>query len=115
APPRATRIARRVSRKAWKPPRPPLTSPGGGPIVRDSPSSVPHSPAETLVNDQIRKIQEHIYAKYVDPSDHGTLDEEAALRVLEEYYKSPEHSGDSECFFPGILYFELGFAAEEKQ
>jgi hypothetical protein len=67
------------------------------------------------VNDQIRKIQEHIYAKYVDPSDHGTLDEEAALRVLEDYYKSPEHQGDSECFFPGILYFELGFAAEEKQ
>ena len=37
----------------------------------------------------------------------------ASGRVLEEYYQSPEHQSDSECFFPGILYFELGFAAED--
>jgi formylglycine-generating enzyme required for sulfatase activity len=62
------------------------------------------------VNEQIRKIQEYIYAKYVDPGPHGTLDEEAALRVLEEHYRHPENANDSECCYLGILYFELGFA-----
>ena len=67
------------------------------------------------MNDQIRKIQEHIYSRYIDQGDHGTLDEEAALRVLEEHYKKPEHATDSECYFLGILYFEHGFEAEERK
>jgi len=66
------------------------------------------------VNDQIRKIQEYIYAKYVDPGQHGTLDEEAALRVLEDHYRRPEHLVDSECCYLGILYFELGWGLGEE-
>lgn len=67
------------------------------------------------MNEQIRKIQEYIYAKYVDMGDHGNLDEEAALRVLEEHYLRPENSDDSECCYLGILYFELGFADEAQK
>src|SRR5439155_27074933 len=73
------------------------------------------SGAEGLVNDQIRKIQEHIYSRYIDPGEHGTLDEDAALRVLEEHYRKPEHATDPECFFLGVLYFEHGFEAEERK
>jgi hypothetical protein len=37
------------------------------------------------VDEQIRAIQEYVYSKYIEPADHGELDEEAAARVLEEY------------------------------
>jgi formylglycine-generating enzyme required for sulfatase activity len=67
------------------------------------------------VNEQIRKIQEHIYARYVDPGDHGNLDEDAAIRVLEEHYSKPERAGDPECCYLGILYFEHGFGDETRQ
>jgi hypothetical protein len=66
------------------------------------------------VNEQIRKIQEYIYARYVDPGAHGALDEEAALRVLEEYYRRPEAAKDSECCYLGFLYFERGYALEDE-
>ena len=65
------------------------------------------------MNEQIRKIQEYIFAKYVDPGDHGTLDEEAALHVLEEHYRKAEHAHDPECCYLGILYFERGFGFED--
>jgi formylglycine-generating enzyme required for sulfatase activity len=65
------------------------------------------------VTDQIRKIQEYVYAKYVDPGTHGTLDEEAALRVLEEHYRRSETADDPECYVLGVLYFELGFGFED--
>jgi formylglycine-generating enzyme required for sulfatase activity len=67
------------------------------------------------VNEQIRKIQEHIFAKYVDLGDHGTLDEDAALRILEDHYKKPENAADSECCYLGILYFEHGFEDEARK
>jgi len=61
------------------------------------------------VTDQIRKIQEYVYLKYIDPGDHGTLDEEAALHVLEEHYRRPANLKNPECYYVGILLFELGF------
>ncbi len=67
------------------------------------------------MNEQIRKIQEYIYAKYVDLGDHGALDEDAALRVLEEHYAKPERAADSECCYLGILYFEHGFDDEDRK
>jgi len=65
------------------------------------------------LSDQVRKIQEYIYAKYVDQGKHGTLDEEAALRVLEQHFRQPANAGDSECCYLGILYFERGFGFED--
>jgi formylglycine-generating enzyme required for sulfatase activity len=67
------------------------------------------------VNEQIRKIQEYIYARYVDPGPHGTLDEDAARRVLEEHYRRAENVHDAECCYLGILYFEQGFENDAKK
>lgn len=65
------------------------------------------------MSDQIRKIQEYVYLKYVDPGDHGSMDEEAALRVLEEHYRKPANADNSECYYVGILLFEHGFEFED--
>ena len=65
------------------------------------------------MSDQVRKIQEYIYAKYVDQGKHVTIDEEAALRVLEQHFRHSANSADSECCYLGILYFELGFGFED--
>jgi sulfatase modifying factor 1 len=67
------------------------------------------------LNEQIRKIQEYIYARYVDPGPHGSLDEDAARRVLEEHYRRTENASDPECCYLGILYFEQGFENEPKK
>jgi formylglycine-generating enzyme required for sulfatase activity len=67
------------------------------------------------VDEQIRAIQEHVYSKYVEASAHGEMDEEAAARVLDEYYGRPENAGDADCFYAGVLYFELGFENEDKK
>ena len=61
------------------------------------------------VDEQIRAIQEYVYSKYVEPGDHGALDEEGAVRLLDTYYSDPSRLDDAECFFPGVLWFELGF------
>ena len=65
------------------------------------------------MDEQIRAIQEYVYSKYVEPSDHGTLDEEGAVRRLDSYYGDPARANDAECFFPGVLWFELGFEHED--
>ncbi len=67
------------------------------------------------MNEQIRKIQEYVYAKYIDFEERGHLDEEAALRVLEEHYLRPENANDPECCYLGILYFQLGSEDEERK
>lgn len=68
------------------------------------------------MDDQIRRLKEYVYARYVDgariedgPDDH------TAARVLDEYFSRPENSSDSECVYAGILYFELGFEHEDRQ
>jgi formylglycine-generating enzyme required for sulfatase activity len=67
------------------------------------------------VDDRIRAIQEYIYSKYIDPSAYAPIDEESAVRVLEEHYSQPERAGDPDCFYPGVLYFELGFEIDAKK
>ena len=67
------------------------------------------------MDDQIRALQEYIYAKYVDGMHVEGIDEVAALQQLEEYFSRPEKANDSECVYAGILYFELGYELEDKQ
>lgn len=66
------------------------------------------------MTDQIRKIQEYVYLKYIDPGEHGVLDEEAASRVLDEHYRRPANADNAECYYVGILLFELGFAFDDE-
>ncbi|MHC5010288.1 MAG: formylglycine-generating enzyme family protein [Planctomycetota bacterium] len=67
------------------------------------------------MDEQIRAIQEYVYNKYIDPASHGSLDEESACRVLDAHYRLPDHENDPDCFYPGVLYFELGFELEDKK
>lgn len=62
------------------------------------------------MTDQIRKIEEYVYLKYIDPGNHGAMDEEVALRQLEEHYRRPAHAADPECFYVGVLLFEHSYA-----
>jgi formylglycine-generating enzyme required for sulfatase activity len=67
------------------------------------------------VDEQIRALQEYVYDAYVEGGAAQPIDEEAACRVLDEYYARPDKAGDSDCFYPGILYFERGFEDEERK
>ncbi len=67
------------------------------------------------VDDRLRSIQEYVYAKYIDGSGAPPIDEVEAAEFLEQYFGQAEHVGDADCFYPGILYFELGFEMEERQ
>ncbi|MBL4845911.1 MAG: hypothetical protein JKY65_10315 [Planctomycetes bacterium] len=42
------------------------------------------------------------------------LDEEEALHVLEEHYKTHSITEDSECFYYGILAYERAFSHENQ-
>lgn len=67
------------------------------------------------MDDRLRSIQEYVYAKYIDGGGAPQIDEVDAARFLEEHYGKSEHAGDPDCFYPGMLYFELGYEMEEHQ
>ena len=50
----------------------------------------------------------HRYVKFDEPP--VDLDEEEALRVLDEHFKTHPLTEDSECFYYGILAYERAFA-----
>jgi len=64
------------------------------------------------VDDQIRAIEEYVYNKYIEPARHGDLDEEVAARLLDEHYLKPD-ADPAESYFPGVLWFELGYEQDE--
>jgi len=63
-----------------------------------------------LTTDEIKKIREHVYDKYVD-GGHGTegINEAAALATLRAYRRATPVSQDGETYPLGILFFELAF------
>lgn len=65
--------------------------------------------------EQLRAIQEYIYAKYIEGSGAPPIDELAAVAILHDYYAAPGRESDPDCFYPGILYFELGWEQEDQQ
>jgi formylglycine-generating enzyme required for sulfatase activity len=67
------------------------------------------------VSDQLRSIQEYVYAKYIEGSGATPIDEMAAIDFLEEMFSEPGRESDPDCFYAGIMYFELGWEKEDKQ
>ena len=67
------------------------------------------------MNDQIRKIQDYVFSRYVEAGKHETIDEEAALRILEAHYSAPENEADADVSLLGILYFEMGYEREDRK
>ncbi len=63
-----------------------------------------------------QRIQEYVWARYVDfePAPF-TLDEAQAAATLEAHYREHAMSDDSECFYYGILAYELAFADERNR
>ncbi len=67
------------------------------------------------MDEQIRHLNEYVYAKYVDGMRVEDIDEEAACAQMQAWFQQPGNANDPECVYLGILAFELGYEVEEKQ
>lgn len=64
----------------------------------------------------LQRVQEYVWARYVEfkPAPF-TLDEDAALDLLDRHYREHPIGGDAECFYYGILAYERSFARPRLQ
>jgi hypothetical protein len=66
--------------------------------------------------DRVKRINELIWARYVDGSSvDEPFDEDEALTALEDFYRQPEFQGNDDVVYLGILLFEEAFLHEERQ
>ncbi len=64
----------------------------------------------------MKRVNDYVWARYVEEEDdYDLLDEENAIRLLDEYYNAPEHAEDKDSVYLGILLFERAFAEEERK
>lgn len=69
-----------------------------------------------MTDDQIKTIREYVFEKFVDGSHpSSSIDESAALSVLEAHHRKVPIAQDGDTYYLGILYFELAFEDETKQ
>lgn len=69
-----------------------------------------------MTDDQIKTVREYVFEKFVDGSHpSSSIDEKAALGLLEAHHRKVHVSQDPETYYLGILYFELAFEDESKQ
>lgn len=60
------------------------------------------------------QINQYIWKRYIDnTSNYTEVDEQEALRFFERYYAKHPLNEDDECFYFGILCFEMAFQREE--
>lgn len=96
-------------------PQPPATF-GLDPLAPAPIGEAPLAPAtaeETAepVGLQIAEIQQYVWSRYVKFEEAPfELDEAKALALLEDYYRANSLTSDSECFYYGILAYELAFS-----
>ena len=84
----------------------PLTQPG-------APAAEPTSGEPQGLS--LRRIQEYVWARYVDfVSPPHDLEEDEALAFLHEHYQRHPLGEDTECFYYGILAFEMFFAGDSQ-
>lgn len=67
------------------------------------------------LDESVRKLQEYVYAKYVDAESPGPIDEVAAFQRLQEWFSQPDHVENPDCFMPGVLAFELAWGVETEE
>ncbi len=67
------------------------------------------------LDESIRRLQEYVYAKYVDGKSPTPIDEVAAFERLEVWFMAPERAEDPDCFTPGVLAFEQAFEVEVEE
>ncbi len=62
---------------------------------------------ETRVEEQIKRIQEYVWARHVDGSDHydHSITEVEAIKVLDEFYSTIGNRNSSDQVYLWILLF----------
>jgi len=68
-------------------------------------------PPQGRVKDQIKRIQEYVWARHIDGSDHydHSIDEEEALQTLDAFYSEIGSRNNPDQVYLGILLFERAF------
>jgi len=72
---------------------------------------------ESRVKDEIKRIQNYVWARHVDGSDQydHSIDEDQAIRVLDEFYSEVGNRNSEDQVYLGILLFEKAFDEEEEE
>jgi formylglycine-generating enzyme required for sulfatase activity len=63
------------------------------------------------MKEKVQRIKEFIWQKYVDCTHPSASDivEDDAVKVLDQYFATVDPAEDPECYYLGILLFELAF------
>ncbi len=72
---------------------------------------------ENRVKDEIKRIQEYVWNRHVEGSDRydHSIDEEEAVRILDEFYSGVGNRNSQDQVYLGILLFERAFEEEEPE
>jgi formylglycine-generating enzyme required for sulfatase activity len=65
---------------------------------------------------RVKQVNDYVWARYVEEEDdYELLDEDEAIRLLEDYYSAPENEEDKDSVYLGILLFERAFADDSRK
>ncbi len=69
------------------------------------------------MKEKVQRIKEFVWQKYVDyvHPKASDLNEDEALEILEKYFTTVDPDEDPECYYLGILLFELAFQKEDRE
>ena len=69
------------------------------------------------MKEKVQKIKEFVWQKYVDyvATSSDDIVESEAVDILEQYFATVDPEEDPECYYLGILLFELAFQIAEKE
>ncbi|MGH7162330.1 MAG: hypothetical protein ACREID_02515, partial [Planctomycetota bacterium] len=72
---------------------------------------------EGRVKDEIKRIQEYVWARHIDGSDDydRSVDPAWAIRTLDSFYSEIGNRNSPDQVYFGILLFESAFEAPERQ
>lgn len=87
-------------------------------VITERPAGATTLPIdETRVKDEIKRIQEYVWARHVDGSDKydHSMNDEVALRVLDAFYSEVGNRNNPDQVYLGILLFESSFDAPDRQ
>ena len=74
-------------------------------------------PPQSRVKDEIKRIQEYVWARHIDGSDHydRSIDEDQAIQALDAYYSEIGNRNSPDQVYLGILLFERAFEHPEQK
>jgi len=72
---------------------------------------------DNRVKEQIKRIQEYVWARHVDGSDNydHAIDEEEAIQTLDSFYSGIGNRNSPDQVYLGILLFEKAFEQPDRQ